>query len=441
MCPSCASAAGEVAPSPLWVLDSPLLRRAMAEVNVPAVVAVVRAACGLSQRDMAEVAGWTPAVLSYYERGKRDAVFDVRIVLKFADAVGMPRGALVALVLGDPDVTSSLALDGGTARRAVTASLVRYWRACTDALHERDRHAGGTTMLGPAMLLRGQAAEAIRRADCAGLPAAEAEITLYASQAALDAADLIMAGSLADSARDLAKDAGDLVLAVHVMLVLSQIRAVTARKGASREPARQALLLAREAADEARYEPVPQLHALIAIRHAQAAALLGDEPVFDAAITRARRELGRGGLDDTVPLPAWLRHVGEAELCSAEAAGAQDLARTDRAVALYRHALDAADCPRDHALIATELACALIRDGDNAGAVAMALDRVVPALESGVASARCLDQLRQVTAGAGAVRGILELREKIEQLRRSVPGVPGPDKSPGARAALTRMPA
>jgi hypothetical protein len=296
-------------------------------------------------------------------------------------------------------------------------------------------------MLGPAMLLRGQAAEAIRRADCAGLPAAEAEITLYASQAALDAGDLILARSLADSAQDLAKDASDPALAVHVMLVLSQIRAVIARKGASREPARQALLLAREAADEARYEPVPQLHALIAIRHAQAAALLGDEPVFAAAITRARRELGRARPADTVPLPAWLRHVGEAELCSAEAAGAHDLARTDRAIALYRDALEAADCPRDHALIATELACALIRDGDSAGAVTIALGTVIPALKSGVTSARCLDQLRQVTAGAGAVRGSLELREQIEQLRRSVPGLPGPGGSSGACAALACVPA
>lgn len=84
LCPSCATAALEAAPSPSWALESPLLRRALADVNVPAVVAVIRAACGLSQRDLAEVVGWSPAVLSYYERGRRDAVFDVRVVLQFA---------------------------------------------------------------------------------------------------------------------------------------------------------------------------------------------------------------------------------------------------------------------------------------------------------------------------------------------------------------------
>ena len=73
---------------PLWLFDSPLLRQALAHVNLPAVPAIVRAACGLSQRDLAGMVGWSPATLSYYERGQRDGMFDVRTVLQFADAVG-----------------------------------------------------------------------------------------------------------------------------------------------------------------------------------------------------------------------------------------------------------------------------------------------------------------------------------------------------------------
>jgi transcriptional regulator with XRE-family HTH domain len=123
------------------------------------VVAVVRAASGLPQRDLAEVAGWSAAVLSYYERGRRDAVFDVRVVLQFADGVGMPRAALLALVLADPEAPG----DGDwptvknaavTAPRGVSESRLRYWRACTDALHERERQAGGTALLRAALLLR-----------------------------------------------------------------------------------------------------------------------------------------------------------------------------------------------------------------------------------------------------------------------------------------------
>ena len=92
-----------MASRPLWVFDSLLLREALAQVNLAAVPAIVRAACGLSQRDLAAIVGWSPAALSYYERGVRDGMFDIRTVLQFADAVGMPRAALLPLVFADPD--------------------------------------------------------------------------------------------------------------------------------------------------------------------------------------------------------------------------------------------------------------------------------------------------------------------------------------------------
>lgn len=41
--------------------------------------------------------------LSYYQRGQRDAVFDIRTLLQFADAVGIPRPVLLPLILADPD--------------------------------------------------------------------------------------------------------------------------------------------------------------------------------------------------------------------------------------------------------------------------------------------------------------------------------------------------
>lgn len=180
----------------------------------------------------------------------------------------------------------------------------------------------------------------------AELQATVAGVVLYAGQAALDAGSVVLARSLYDKARDLAAGAADPVLGVQALLAQSRLRVVIARQGGSREPARQALLLARAAADEGRYEPVPQLHALMAITTAQA-ALLGDKPVFDAAITRARRELDRRWVDGGRPLPGWLRHIGEADVCAAEAAGVLDLGEPPRAVALYRTALRLAGCPRD----------------------------------------------------------------------------------------------
>jgi transcriptional regulator with XRE-family HTH domain len=425
-------AAGEVAPQPLWVLDSPLLRRALAEVNVPAVIAIVRAACGLSQQDMAVVAGWSRSALSCYERGRRDAVFDVRALLQFTDAVEMPRAALLALVLADPDATTddevgiaSTGLVPGDSARHPSGSRLRYWRACTDALHERDRQAGGTALLRPALLLLRAASPGTVGAGAASSEwlVTAAGIALYAARAALDAGDTAQAYSLHEAARDLAAGVrDDLMLSAHVLLAGSLLRAGASRAGGSREPARQALLLAREAAEEARYEPVPQLHALIAIGHAQAAALLGDQPVFDAAITRARRELRRHPHDATILAPAWLRHVSDADITAAEAMGLHHLGRTDRSLTLYRQVLSQADCPRDRATAACELAHALARHGDKAEAIATISGVALPVLESGVTSIRCLDTLHHAVTAVGAIRGALELRDRMGALQQAIPG-------------------
>ena len=105
LCPACTDAARQTVPNPLWPFDSPLMRRVLAEVNAPAVVAVFRAATGLSQTDVGTMAGWSGAALGYYERGRRSTVFDIRVLLGFADTVGMPREALLPLVLGTTDET------------------------------------------------------------------------------------------------------------------------------------------------------------------------------------------------------------------------------------------------------------------------------------------------------------------------------------------------
>ena len=165
LCLTCMKASREMPSRPLWLFDSPLLRQALAQVDLPAVPAIVRAACGLSQRDLAAIVGWSPAALSYYERGVRDGMFDIRTALQFADAVGMPRAALLPLVCADPDASlaadaedgtgvelswrdfGGLAVAAGVAAamppvsvpRGVTSSHVRYWQSCTDMLYARDR--------------------------------------------------------------------------------------------------------------------------------------------------------------------------------------------------------------------------------------------------------------------------------------------------------------
>jgi transcriptional regulator with XRE-family HTH domain len=403
LCQLCVTAARTVPPSPTWVLDSPLLRCALADVNVPAVVAIVRAACGLSQQDMAGVAGWSRSALSCYERGIRDGAYDVRTPLQFADAVGMPRAALLALVLADPDATATG--DQGD----VMASLIpragslhpsefqlRFWRSCTDVLHKRDRQVGSTCLLRPAMLLWRQANQARARARATGADtlATIAGTALFVGHAAIDAGCLTQARPICEAARDLATSAHDPMLVIRALLLESQLWVEVARVGGSRESAWQALRKAHAAAEEARNQPVPQLHVLIAVRTAEAAPLLGDGTAFGAAISRARRELDRRPADSSGLVPAWLRHVGLAAVTAAEAAGALCLGQVARSCALYQNALEQADCPRDRAFAAASWAHALAVDGNRDKAVATALDIALPVLTGGVTSARCLQVLR-----------------------------------------------
>ena len=323
LCPTCMKAAREMPSRPSWLFDSPLLRQALAEVNLPAVPAIVRAACGVSQRDLAAMVGWSQAVLSYYERGIRDGMYDIRTVLQFADAVGMPRAALLPLVFADADVGLTAARGtaqdaeragfGGLAaaaglpvalpavsapRRADRAAHIRYWQACADVLYARDRSVGGTVLL-PLAMQQWRRARLAAREDGGGetgsqLLAAAGELALCTGWIALDSGQLPLARPLYEEARELAAGSGDVVLGVHVLANQSMLHAELARTGPSREPARQALRLAFQAQDEGRYLPVPRLHALIALRHASAASLLGDKAAFQEAIAQARRELDRG---------------------------------------------------------------------------------------------------------------------------------------------------
>jgi transcriptional regulator with XRE-family HTH domain len=441
LCPTCGKAAREMPARPLWVFDSLLLREALAQVNLAAVPAIVRAACGLSQRDLATIVGWNPATLSYYERGQRDGMFDVRTVLQFADALGIPR-ALLSMVFADIPVGQagsagcgvSVELScGGPASLEAAASLlasvpqsasgsqVRYWRACTAVLYIRDRAVGGAALL-PSALQQWQRAVPAVEGTSAGASApqllgAAAELALCTGWIALDAGHLTLARPLYEKARELAVSAGDVTLAVHALISQSMLHAEMARTGPSPEPARQALGLAYQAADEGRYVPMPPLHALIALRHADAASLLGDKAAFRAAISQARRELNRGPWDGDPP--QWLRFVSETEITETEATGYLDLGDAARSAMLYRQVLTSDLSPRNRASNGVGLADALLRQGAQQEAVATATD-VLPALESGITSVRCLNRVRLIRRAVDNIAWAQEFRERFDAAEQAL---------------------
>ena len=442
LCPTCVKAARDMAAQPLWVFDSLLLREALAQVNLAAVPAIVRAACGLSQRDLAAIVGWSPAVLSYYERGVRDGMFDIRTALHFADAVGMPRMALLPLVFADAAAGLATASSPVSVPRSVNGSHVRYWQACTDVLYERDRAVGGTALLSSALQQWHRAASAVQEAS-AGEPdpqvlTAAGELALCTGWIALDAARPTLAQPLYENARELAVSAGDVMLAVHVLTSQSMLYAEIARTGPSREPARQALRLAYQAADEGRYVPMAPLHALIALRHASAASLLGDKTAFQAAIGQARRELDRGPrVGDP---PQWLRFVSETEITDAEATGYLHLGDVGRSAVLYQQVLGSELSPRNRASYGAGLADALLRQGARQEAVAAATE-VLPAFEGGVTSMRCLNRLRLIRQAAGNTTSAQEFRERfdaVEQALAATCSLPS-DAAPDAMADIPAL--
>jgi transcriptional regulator with XRE-family HTH domain len=468
LCPDCLKGSREMPSRPLWLFDSTLLRQALAQVNLPSVPAIVRAACGLSQRDLAAIVGWSPATLSYYERGQRDGMFDIRTALQFADAVGMPRGALLPLVFADADAGQAPGAGDGTdmelsrrefgglmagaglaaasppasVPRAASMSHIRYWQASTDVLYIRDRAVGGTALLSSALQQWQRVAPAVRGASAREsgrqLLAAAGELALCTGWIALDGGRLPLAKPMYEQARELAAGAGDVMLAVHVLTNQSMLYAEMARTGASREPARQALRLAYQAADEGRYIPSPRLHALIALRHASAASLLGDKAAFHAAITQARRELDRGPRDSDPP--QWLRFVSETEITGVEARGFLNLADAGRSAMLYRKVLGCELSPRNRASYGAGLADALLKQGARRDAVAAAMD-VLPALEGGVTSMRCLNRLRLVRQAAGNTTWAQEFCDRFDAAEQALVGSGGlpRDDAAGTRADVLAL--
>jgi hypothetical protein len=432
LCPGCTQGARQTVSRPLWLFDSQLLRTALAQVNLGAVPAIVRAASGLSQSDLAAIVGWGRGALGLYERGQRGAVFDVRLVLQFADAVDMPREALLPLVLGDAG--AELAADCGadetgadvdrrsfggltvgvavaavlpepTIPSRVTASHISYLQACVDSLYNRDRVVGGGGLLRPALRVWSRAKRMLEGSsytESAGreLCQVAGQLAACSGWLAFDAGNVPLARRLYSQARLMAGNTGDTMLSVQALAQSSMLASFAART--SDDPAAKVRLardgwqLANQAAEEARYEPYPRLHALIALRHAYAAELLDNAAAFRAAAARARREFDRGPGEKE---PEWVQFVGPAEITASEAGGYRDLGEPARSEELYRGALEGDLPPRDRATHATGLALALLDQNAPVHAVGAGLT-VLPALEGGVTSIRTLKALRPIRIAA-----------------------------------------
>jgi hypothetical protein len=95
---------------------------------------------------------------------------------------------------------------------------------------------------------------------------------------------------------------------------------------------------------------------------------------------------------------------------------------------------------RNRASYGAGLADALLKQGARQDAVAAAMD-VLPALEGGVTSMRCLNRLRIVRQAAGSTAGAQEFCERFDAVARTLTGsygLPGEDAA-GARADIPAL--
>jgi transcriptional regulator with XRE-family HTH domain len=425
--------------APTWLWDSPPMRDALARVDLPAAVAVFRAAAGLSQHELADITGWSQSSLSLFESGHRETLYDVRALLRFADAVDMPREALLPVLIGHPGaalpdawlaemsvaagsvpeesgldvdrrgfgglaagVAAAIALPGITVPSRVTASHVRYLATFVESLGSREQMVGGGALLRQALRQWRRARRMLDESDYPetvghDLLRATGNLAVCAGWLAFDGGNVTLARRMYSEALFLAGSADDPILSAHVLEKSSMLSSYTARLGGTIGPAREGLRLADQAADVARHDAMPRLRALVALRRANAASLLGDEPAFRSAIARSRRELDRGPSEGD---PKWVQFVDEAEIVGHEARGRMNLGAPGAAAVLHQASLDEPGLsPRNRACARAQLAAALAATGDVTGAVCEGT-AVLPALEDGLTSARALNYLHPVRVAA-----------------------------------------
>jgi transcriptional regulator with XRE-family HTH domain len=89
---------------PVWLWATAPMRRMLAGLNLGAAIETFRVTAGMSQAEAGKIIGWSGAVISQIENGRRDTIYDIRNLLRVADAFEVPREMLLPVVLGHPAV-------------------------------------------------------------------------------------------------------------------------------------------------------------------------------------------------------------------------------------------------------------------------------------------------------------------------------------------------
>ncbi|WP_330182109.1 hypothetical protein OHB26_38265 [Nocardia sp. NBC_01503] len=224
---------------------------------------------------------------------------------------------------------------------------------------------------------------------------ATGELAVMAGWLAYDADRQALARRCYADAMALGCEANDPALITRTCLIGGGQLFGLARRGRARPQV--ALNLATRARDLMRGTPPGRIHALIAVREAQAYGLLCERSAFERAIATAWREMDQASnLEPLDECPRWLWAVTPAEIAAHEARGRAEFEEYDRAIALFDSVADIERFPRNVNNIAAWRAVIRARAGDLRGAVAEA----VPVLHTltGLTSIRTLRNLEPIRA-------------------------------------------
>ncbi|MGK8511960.1 helix-turn-helix domain-containing protein [Nocardia asiatica] len=406
------------------VWESPRFRQLLASGKPGPALALVRKQMGLSQADFAELLHWDRTHAGRVERGEVGTIFDVRELIRAADALGIPRTALMPLLLDDADAgtiecggaegvddvdrrqfvqVATIAVAAGAADvpwsdpTRVGTGHIAYLCSVTQQLWEHDNRFGSGAVIDLAL----QQYRLARRLLDHGDYGARLGTELIAATGWLCncLGWLLYDSGRADVARQcyaesvlLAGQSADDDLLAGALQGLSISAIDSPRSG--NEPVR----LTQRVSELSRRVSSTRLNALRTVREAVAHAAVGDQQEFERTMVRVWREADRGldGADD----PIWLHFVTPDELRAHEAKGCKLLGHHTKAVELYRESIRSQGSePRDEASYRTYFAVALAGLGE----VGMAITEghaILSLLEGPVSSRRLIRELRPVRAAA-----------------------------------------
>ncbi|WP_282775782.1 hypothetical protein [Nocardia sp. CC201C] len=257
------------------------------------------------------------------------------------------------------------------------ASDVRRLLHGVDTLEHEDQLSGGAALVDFAVE---QLARAKHKLDtCAydtatgdAFTSATGQLAVLAGWLAYDADRHPLARRCYADALALGTEADDADLIAHTCLYAANQSIALSRAGAGSPY--HALKLVHRARDLMRGRPPGRIHALIAIREAQAYGVVGDHTAFGRTLATAWREMDAAAQYEPIDeCPQWLRFVSHSEIAGHEARGYGDLGETSRSVELYSAAAAEQTSPRNAMNLHAWSAASRAQVGDVTGAVAEGL--------------------------------------------------------------------